>query len=701
MAEPPLSRPPSDARDESLSDAHTTQLHSLSIQPGLESPLGEISSMPDVFSDEFSLEPLDQFGSKRSSLINATSSDHSPVSPLPLNSERRPSLTSPFGDSLDSTPTEMQTTAEPPVISGQSRHVPVESNSAIRSASVSSATPGNLSPTRRSLSPSRFSIPRAMSPYRGQTGPSHPYAMYPQGIGIARSLSNSTVSTVRPAERNVIAAAPPQHPYAMYPQFTVPEEAADETQNSPIPIGFPGQNQRYQTSSTHTPNEVGDIVGPDGHTEQLPPYSRYPDSLPTKQELTSVEEVGTDVARAPDGIAASPQPPSENDASESRPDTNVDSDDTSGSFKEKLSRKGQKRVCCGIPLWMFFLITSVLLLGTVIGGVIGGLLGSQQGAKRDPKVSSTPTATVTITAITLDATPLPTDPGVLMPLPTGKFSIPAATLKNNSNNCLVDLAYGETWQCRTNGLFDYEVGKDEDDQAMIEFSSHTVSGQFYYGAQPPIFRDPDHPLELMLDKTNITLGPAFFFYTTVDKLVIIPEDDFPRLAPKRGLDGTRLRRSWSELFQRVSSSPGDRPWFCWWNNTLLEAFIYVNETSSAGEVTGSPSPSPTAVPSAGTRVYMTERTIRRRRDTKLPDAGFYPRAIKIEEKRIKSHGQPAYCEQRQVMDDGSVTRLSADQVPILEDDASTDTSLTSNDGKRIMKRDDHKNPGCFCQYFFD
>lgn len=385
MPEPP--RPILNTRDESQ-----TQGRSLTIPLSLETSSGDRSPIQNVFSDEFSLEPLDQFNSNRSSFATGSSTAaDSPVSPISTNEDRPSSMISPFDDNATPSPIETEAPREFSATADHRRYVPVETNQVARNGSVSSATPSNPPSTRRSYSPSRYSIPRAMSPYRGQTRPSHPYAMYPQGIGVSRSQSTSTVSTIRPPERNFVAAAPPQHPYAMYSQNTVPEEASDAPPNSPIPIGFPNQNQPYQVPSTQAHNEVGDIVGPDGHTEQLPPYSRYPESIPAKQEIVNEEEIEAVLTPGSDETTvASPELLPTHATPRERQNTNPEPDDPSGGFKERLAKKGQKKICCGIPLWMFFLVAGVLLLGTVIGGVIGGLLGSQQGAKRQPVTSSTP-----------------------------------------------------------------------------------------------------------------------------------------------------------------------------------------------------------------------------------------------------------------------------------------------------------------------
>lgn len=318
------------------------------------------------------------------------------------------------------------------------------------------------------------------------------------------------------------------------------------------------------------------------------------------------------------------------------------------------------------------------------------------------KFSLIRTATVTVTAGTLDAIPLPTDHGELLPLPTGDVSVPAATLQDESSNCIVKAPDVLTWQCTTNGMFTFRIDQDEDDEkAMISFDSYNVSGQFYYGAQPPIFRESDHPLELMLDKTNKSLGPAYFFFTSIDKLVIIPEDDFPYGVSKRGVDESHVWKRWSGLYTRVSSSVGDKPWFCWWNNTLIEAFIYVNENSSVATSTFSAPHTLRSRTFSTADPYPSERTTEERGDITLPAHNFYPRAIKIEEKRYWSHGNPTYCEQMQVLENGMVNRLAPDkQISIDEAFTFTDAGTAVNGEKNLAKQGEFHDIGCFCQYFY-
>jgi hypothetical protein len=110
---------------------------------------------------------------------------------------------------------------------------------------------------------------RPESPYQGPTGPSHPYHMYPQNTRLARTASIATTST-NPG---------PTHPYRMYPQNTIPEteNIPDSIPASSIPVGFPGHGGDYQRRLGPDGEEAADIIGPLGHTEQLPPYTKYPE----------------------------------------------------------------------------------------------------------------------------------------------------------------------------------------------------------------------------------------------------------------------------------------------------------------------------------------------------------------------------------------------------------------------------------------
>jgi hypothetical protein len=150
------------------------------------------------------------------------------------------------------------------------------------------------------------------NPFETGTGPSHPYGMYPQHT-MVRPASVATTSTERQPHRSM-SLQRPTHPYAMYSQSGLAdEEPLEEPAQSPvpqiqtaIPVGFPGLNAGYHRV-LGPDGEEQDIIGPDGHTEQLPPYTRYPEEGPTKASMAA-EASASRVIPAPIQVADTEDP---------------------------------------------------------------------------------------------------------------------------------------------------------------------------------------------------------------------------------------------------------------------------------------------------------------------------------------------------------------------------------------------------------
>jgi hypothetical protein len=144
---------------------------------------------------------------------------------------------------------------------------------------------------RESVSSTASFATTSMSENPFETGPSHPYGMYPQNT-MARSSSVATSSTTQQPDRPM-SLQRPAHPYAMYSQSGLDDEPSPEPMppvlppiQTAMPVGFPGLNAGYHRV-LGPDGEEQDIIGPDGHTEQLPPYSRYPDEGPTKASMAA------------------------------------------------------------------------------------------------------------------------------------------------------------------------------------------------------------------------------------------------------------------------------------------------------------------------------------------------------------------------------------------------------------------------------
>ncbi|KAJ6033465.1 hypothetical protein N7499_009737 [Penicillium canescens] len=646
-------------------------------------------SNPNVFADEYSLEPID------ADRIERPHSPSSIASSATLRENNQPPKTvstatteneNPFGDDARLSFDEPHRSSLPQKGWGFSNN---------RNSTASINTTPSMIQRNQSVS-SRFSIPRALSPYTGATGPSHPYGMYPQ-VGVSRSPSVGSTSTIRPVEQPIEQSTGPQHPYAMYSQNVV-EEGIDD---SPIPVGFPGHNPPYQPPAGRQDDDVGDIIGPDGHTEPLPPYSRYPTGVvpkppgaETMADLnTPPEEHRLNNEALPSNEAAREPPVSETSSRALVLEHSGDGNNgrnggeraagTTGimAFEEKLKRKGKQTACCGLPVWTLVLIATVLLIGGCIGGVIGGVLGTKRAAeasKADEEAQKShgpPIVTVTATP-QMDASMIST-PTNIKSVPTGHFMVPSG-FQNGSGMCVDENNYGKAWKClQSPSEFEVFVGQSKGHHSIV-FDYGAPTTTFTYGAQAPYWSSsPTQALSMAVDTTDIGMGPALFFVSSFDKLVIAPEDTFSLSSLNKRTwvdDGWAQAEAYKNL--KKTAQVGDKPWFCWWNNTRMEFFMYVNQSiaDSASSTTTASADSNMAASTAGAHQES-------KRGSNLSD---YPRRIKMEERRDDPTRENPYCQQMQIRSDGGLALLSGMIVNIKENEPTPTTTYTSYNGGTVQ-----------------
>lgn len=479
------------------------------------------------------------------------------------------------------------------------------------------------------------------------TGPSHPYAMYSQNT-MARSNSVSTVATQQHSE-SPMAMQRPTHPYGMYTQNVVIEDEPPVPQLQPaIPLGFPGINTAVGPGYRRQigpDGEEQDIIGPDGHMEQLPPYSRYPEEGPTKASLaaeasaTSVEAVGpgmslidesndTLLARSvspspsspvspishtivpPAAITPAVLPPQRPEtqtgntaAAAPRPATTEESaslltssDDTAVNEKQDPSAEKKvpwyKRKLWGkVPVSMallafLLLIVFAVVLGATMGSVIVGK-GKKEGKDPDKHKGGRPQDPISQNLPTntfFDATPIPTSTD-LPGLPSGQFSLPLGFAQESSPGCLLQGNQYSAWSCKMSfAPLMLSVMTDETFSLSLE-SFMAPDGSIQYGLQPPLAMNQS--LQLVLDLDYKAYGPAWHFSTRYDKVVVLTPDEFT-------IGASLLSRQEKQAFRhRFQVQPGDNPWLCFWNQTYIEGYIYVKNNSTAATVTAYPTPNPT------------------------------------------------------------------------------------------------------------
>ncbi|KAJ5228225.1 hypothetical protein N7489_008933 [Penicillium chrysogenum] len=633
---------------------------------------------PNVFADEYSLETID---SDRIERPNSPSSIAS-SSTLRENTQSRTTSTAPtenenpFGD-------DARVSFDEPHRSSLPQKGYAFANNRNSTSSLNS-TPSMIQ--RNQSVSSRFSIPRALSPYTGATGPSHPYGMYPQ-VGVSRSPSVGSTSTIRPIERPLEESTGPQHPYAMYSQNVVEEGMDDDI----IPVGFPGHNPPYQPPAGRPADDVGDIIGPDGHAEPLPPYSRYPTGVvpkPPGAETAADLNTPPEEQRLNNESPRVPPPPvSETSSRALVADHSGDANDgeneeeraaaTTGimAFEEKLKHKGKKTACCGLPVWTLVLIATVMLIGGCIGGVIGGVLGTKKAAEAAKKEDQEAQKSSGLPIITVTATPqmdasLISTPTNIKEIPTGHFMVPSG-YQNGSGLCVDESNYGKAWKClQAPSKIGISVGESQGYHSIV-FDHGNPTPTFTYGAQAPYWSaSPTQGLSMAIDTTDIGMGPALFFLSPFDKLVIVPDDTFSNTISKRAWveDGWANANAYKSLKQ--TAEVGDKPWFCWWNNTMMEFFLYVNQSTSY-------SSSATASTNSNMPASTAGSTLDSKRDDSVPD---YPRRIKMEERRDDPSREPPYCQQMQIRKNGGLALLSGNIINIKENEPTPTTTYTDYKG---------------------
>ena len=286
-------------------------------------------------------------------------------------------------------------------------------------------------------------------------------------------------------------------------------------------------------------------------------------------------------------------------------------------------------------------------------------------------------------------------------------------MTNSSNpacNCLSDTSPNNAWACAKSLEISLQLCLTPAGlQAQINFEASSNS-QIRYGPQPPRMSRPAD-LRLATDKGDPKKGPALFFQQRYDKLVVIRASEFASENSKRSSDNVMGGYEAGEIEERqgpqqdfVSSS--DQPWYCYWNNTALEGFIYIEgDITSATSAQSAPATASSsaafqlpgllssslpedavftgALPQAAAAPtpYV---TLRKRQDSGLT----FSKSFKLEELR-RPRPKLAYCQQMK-MTDNKPHPLPGKYRTLYEDD-SNERARVFHPGSRptLRKRRDY------------
>jgi hypothetical protein len=116
------------------------------------------------------------------------------------------------------------------------------------------------------------------------------------------------------------------------------------------------------------------------------------------------------------------------------------------------------------------------------------------------------------------------------------------------------------------------------------------SNGILYGPQAPVV--PEQKLMWVTDLRDPGRGPALHFQTAYDKVVIFEGSSFPApewQAQKRDTESVFDKRhdtmpaDQGQHNHRFANSPGETPWYCYWNQTFLEGFVYIQQPVHGAE----------------------------------------------------------------------------------------------------------------------
>jgi hypothetical protein len=185
---------------------------------------------------------------------------------------------------------------------------------------------------------------------------------------------------------------------------------------------------------------------------------------------------------------------------------------------------------------------------------------------------------------------------------------------------------------------------------------------------------------------------------------------------------------------------GDQPWYCYWNSTVSEFWVFLDQdindwdswaatstittgystaTSSQSSATsashapdaattnpaskGSPPPS---YPTTYNDPYW-NGSKRKRQTTQIGSPDIFPKLVKMVEKRKPHSNVQPYCQQMQVLNNWQIMPIPTVPTICVEEDEYNPAAATSGGSKRMARR--RRSPdtvsqlssNCICEWFSD
>lgn len=243
------------------------------------------------------------------------------------------------------------------------------------------------------------------------------------------------------------------------------------------------------------------------------------------------------------------------------------------------------------------------------------------------------------------------------------------------------------------------VMEDDNNITSVSFSSMSNNPKPYrYGAQPPQFNGSSN-VAIMQDIDEPNRGPAYFIQQPFDKLVILKETDFSVMNSKRWFNAEHEYAELNERDDEEYAQASQKPWFCFWNGTLLEVFIFVSQDSVDSSTSTTPG-FPQGVPATPTAAFgLSIPSVPTPRHWPRRDMpSLYPKVVKLEERRNSANEITPYCQQMQIMDDGTASLVGEKQELNETEPSATGIRRRGWLGRLSLNKRDTGLKGCQCNW---
>ncbi|KAK7192073.1 glucan 4-alpha-glucosidase [Paraphaeosphaeria sporulosa] len=294
---------------------------------------------------------------------------------------------------------------------------------------------------------------------------------------------------------------------------------------------------------------------------------------------------------------------------------------------------------------------SQVQLGLLLTICLGLLSVKPRLAKREPSEQSSDVATSPIR---------PSSPSI----PLDTFSLNLSTPRQQSSACLSDSDDADAWPCTSQAKLHISVSSSERPLSQLELTIQKTSGTgtSSYGQQfPPTISAEFDPIYPMNDSDEEVI---WHFQASYDRIVLLANDEL-------SFHGQPQHEAERETSGKIS--PNDSPWVCYFNNTIMEVFVYASQR-------------------AGTATNSTQGANNTTETSSLP---AFPFVIQIFEQWIQN-GTRAYCEQQKVSEWGALRKSDAPRYFLSTTDATS--VYASSIDKKTKQQAGVSDSACQCQW---